>query len=117
MSNQELTFESELAALRREKPWAHGHSARTIVKNDGLRVVLIAFEAGGRVLEHKTAGYLSIQTIAGHVRVGASGRSIDLKPGHLLALDHDEPHDVQAVEDSAVLLTIGGRAPAEVVRG
>jgi quercetin dioxygenase-like cupin family protein len=117
MSNMDVKFETELIGLRREKPWAHGHSARTLVKNDGLRVVLIALEAGGRVLEHKTAGYLSIQTIAGHVRVGASGRSFDLKPGQLLALDHDEPHDVQAVEDSAVLLTIGGRAAADTGRG
>ena len=30
----------------------------------------------------------------------------DLPAGHLLALDHAIPHDVQALEDSAFLLTI-----------
>jgi hypothetical protein len=34
------------------------------------------------------------------------GRDIDLPAGHVLALDRAVPHDVQAVEDSAFLLTI-----------
>lgn len=36
----------------------------------------------------------------------ADGRVIDLPMGHVLALDGAVPHDVEALEDSAFLLTI-----------
>ena len=41
-----------------------------------------------------------------------TGQNVDLLPGSLLALDHRAPHDLEALEESAVLLTIawlGGR--------
>jgi hypothetical protein len=36
----------------------------------------------------------------------ALGRTFDLPAGSLLALDRGLPHDVEALEDSAFLLTI-----------
>jgi hypothetical protein len=41
-----------------------------------------------------------------HIHVRAQGRTFDLPPGGLLALDQDVPHDVEALEDSSLLLTI-----------
>jgi hypothetical protein len=38
--------------------------------------------------------------------VRAEGRTFDLPTGRLLALDHGLPHDVEALEESAFLLTI-----------
>lgn len=44
--------------------------------------------------------------VEGRIQVHADGRTFDLYRGALLALDRGVPHDVEAVEDSAFLLTI-----------
>ena len=47
-----------------------------------------------------------MQTIAGHIRIHVEDTVVDLPSGHLLALDRALLHDVQALEESAFLLTI-----------
>jgi quercetin dioxygenase-like cupin family protein len=69
-------------------------------------VVLTVLRAGARIPGHQTRGRVSIQTVRGHVVVRAEGRTFDLRAGALLALDGGVPHDVDAREDSAFLLTI-----------
>jgi hypothetical protein len=44
--------------------------------------------------------------VVGHILVRADGRTFDLPGGALLALDRSLPHEVEAVEDSAFVLTI-----------
>ena len=102
----ELDIARELEQLRREPGWQSGHKARTLVKYDGLRVVLIALQARSRIPEHHTEGQISIHTISGRIRVHAQERSFDLSSGGLLALDRGLAHDVEALEESAFLLTI-----------
>jgi quercetin dioxygenase-like cupin family protein len=41
-----------------------------------------------------------------------AGQEFDLPAGHLLALDAAVPHDVEALEDSAFVLTVAWRAAA-----
>ena len=68
--------------------------------------ILIAMKARTRIPEHQTEGRISIQTIRGHIQVRANGRTFDLPSGGLLALDQSLRHDVEALEDSAFLLSI-----------
>jgi quercetin dioxygenase-like cupin family protein len=102
----ELDIAREVEQLRREGEWRSGHNAKTLAKYDGLRIVLIALKAGSTIPPHHTEGQISIQNVAGHIRVHADGRTFDLRAGGLLVLDHGLPHDVKAFEDSAFLLTI-----------
>jgi quercetin dioxygenase-like cupin family protein len=102
----EFNTARELQQLHLEPGWQFGHNAKTLVKYDGLRIVLIALKAGSRIPEHHTEGQVSIQTIVGHIQVRSEGRSFNLRPGGLLALDQGSPHDVEALEESAFLLTI-----------
>jgi quercetin dioxygenase-like cupin family protein len=44
--------------------------------------------------------------LSGHVQVKASGRTFSLRTGSLLALDLGVPHDIEALEESALLLTL-----------
>ena len=76
------------------------------MKDHDLRVVLMALKAGARIPEHKANGRISVQVLSGHVRLNAAGCTSDLRPGSLLALDERTPHDVEALDESAVLLTI-----------
>ena len=88
------------------------------MKYDDFRVVLMALQANMRVGEHKTEGRISIHMLSGHVRLNASGRTFDLRPGSLVTLDQGSSHEMEAMEESAFLLTIAwhGRTAAALPR-
>jgi quercetin dioxygenase-like cupin family protein len=102
----EFDLEAEFHRLKAETAWASGHNARTIAKYDDLRLVLIALQRDARLPEHQAEGRVSVHVISGHVVVRASGRTSNLRSGGLLTLDPAIRHDVTAVDESAVLLTI-----------
>jgi quercetin dioxygenase-like cupin family protein len=102
----EFDLGRELEQLHREPGWSSGQNAKTLVKYEDFRVVLTALKAQARLPGHQTKGRISIQTVAGHIQVRAQGRTFDLPVGRLLALDQGLPHDVEALEESAFLLTI-----------
>ena len=93
-----------MQTLHSEPEWASGQNARTLVTFDDFRVVLITLRA--RVPGHLTKGRISTQTVDRRIQMHADGRTFDLYRGALLALDQGVPHDVDASEDSAFLLTI-----------
>jgi quercetin dioxygenase-like cupin family protein len=109
LAGQLLSFEldQEIAALRQEDAWERGdQNAKTLVKDKDLRIILIAMKAGARLPEHHAPKRIAIQVLAGQVRVTVSGRSIELKAGSLLTLEGGLSHDVEALEESAILLTV-----------
>ena len=109
----EVDLVREVDQLHREPEWKTGQNARTLVKYDDLRLVLVALKAHARLETHRTEGRISIHTIRGHVQVRAEGRTFGLPAGTLLALDQGLRHDVEALEDSAFLLTIAWPGRAE----
>jgi quercetin dioxygenase-like cupin family protein len=104
----EFELSREIEQLQCEPKWTAGENAKTLLKYDDFRVVLMALRAQARVPTHQTEGRISLQTIRGHIQVRAAGRTFDLPVGGLLALDRGLPHDVQALEESVLLLTIAG---------
>ena len=102
----EFDLTAEIDRLHRESTWAGGRNARTLVKFDDIRIVLSVLRAAMRIPEHTTEGRISVQVLSGRVRLNAAGRTFDLREGNLLALDQGSSHDVEALEDSAFLLTI-----------
>ncbi len=102
----EFDLVRELKALHGEPAWSSGQNAKTLVKYDDFRVVLTALQARARLAGHQTDGRISIHTLAGHIQVRAEGRTFDLPAGTLLALDQGLAHDVEALEESAFLLSI-----------
>ena len=103
-----LSFDinAEIDRLRGENAWQGGRNSKTLVKHPDFRVVLTVLKSNARLHEHKTAGRISVQAIAGHIRMHVQDNVIDLPAGHILALERALPHDVEALEDSAFLLTI-----------
>ena len=59
-----------------------------------------------RIREHYNPGRICVQTIFGHIRMHADGRTFDLPPGQCLVLDRAVTHDVEAIEESDFLLTV-----------
>ena len=102
----ELDLPAELRRLHEETTWSTGQNARTLAKYDTLRVVLVALSAGKSLAQHKTEGRITVQVLSGHVEIKASGRTFNLRAGGLLTLDRNLAHDVRALQESAVLLTV-----------
>jgi quercetin dioxygenase-like cupin family protein len=110
LSGSALQFNlaSELDQLHRDESWLHptGRSSKTLVKYPDLRIVLIAMKANTRMHEHTAAGRISVHSLNGHIRIHLPEQVVDLPVGHLLTLDQCVPHEVEASEDSAFLLTL-----------
>lgn len=105
----EVDLGRELAAIRAGDAYgAADHAAETLMKEPGLRLVLIAFKDGGRMHDHRAHSPILVQAVEGRIRFEVDGRTIELVPGLVLAVDADMPHNLTAVGASAVLLTIGG---------
>lgn len=104
----QFNLASEIAHLHRDEAWlqAAGRSSKTLVKYPDLRIVLIAMKSNTRMHEHTAAARISVHTVSGHIRLHLPEQVLDLPAGHLLALDQCVPHDVEASEDSAFLLTL-----------
>lgn len=99
-------LQQHIEELRRESYWQSGRNSKTIAKYGDLRIVLTAIQKNTVIREHHSDGRISVQTITGHIRMHAAGEEFDLPTGHLLVLDRGVQHDVEALEESAFLLTI-----------
>jgi len=106
-----LDLERELQQLRREDSWQRetGRSSKTLAKYPDFRIVLILMKAGSQMHQHRAEGRVSIQQLKGKVCVHLTGRNVNLSTGHLLVLDCGVLHDVEALEESALLLTVSWR--------
>ena len=102
----EFDLAAEVHRLHDETTWSTGQNARTLLKYDDFRVVLTALQVNRKIPEHKTDGRVSVHVLSGHIQLRASGRTFSLRHGGLLALDHGVAHDIEALEESAFLLTI-----------
>jgi quercetin dioxygenase-like cupin family protein len=101
-----LDLNRETEQLRSEGRWQSGHTAKTLAKYSDFRVVLIVMKTGGRLDNHRTEGRISVQTLDGRIRFSTAERSVELAAGHMLTLERDIPHNVEAIVDGAFLLTI-----------
>lgn len=86
-----------------------GRRAETLIKHDGLRVVLITMRAGASLQEHSAPGPITIHCLRGRIAVSVGDVEHELGPLGLISLGPGERHAVMAREDGAFLLTIGSR--------
>ena len=80
--------------------------SRTILKGEGVNVVLFSFDTGQELSEHTAAMPVILQTLTGSLEVTADGRTVTLLPGDVLHLRTRVPHSVLANEPSELLLTM-----------
>lgn len=109
ISVSQFDLRQEIRLLRKEESWrrAIGRSSRTLVKQQDFRIVLVLMKAKTRLTEHRADARISIQTVFGRIRVRVQNENIiELPSAGLLALDSSIPYDIEAVRESAFLLTI-----------
>ena len=100
--------------MRQEEAYRRdGHTARTLLREEDLRIVLVVVKEGGQIAEHRAAGTVSVHALTGHIQLHLPDKVVDLPAGRLVALERGMRHDVRALAESAFLLTLawdqGGR--------
>jgi quercetin dioxygenase-like cupin family protein len=105
-------LKSSLTALSREqlelaKTSSNGRSASTVYggHEHRLRQTMIALVGGQRLSEHANPGEATVHVLSGRVRLGAGDDRWDGSAGDLLIVP-DRRHDLEALEDAVVLLTV-----------
>ena len=104
-----ITFSiaEEIRRLRQEPEWISGaRNSVTVVKTANLSIVLTAIKNEATLCGHEVDGPITLQVISGAVKFGVAGEPLNLKAGTVIALDKAIHHDIQALEDSELLLTI-----------
>jgi quercetin dioxygenase-like cupin family protein len=93
--------------LERARDGSGGRAASTVIGGHEkvLRQTVIAMVSGASLAEHESPGEASVHVLSGRVRLSAGKHSWDGRHGDLLTVP-DAPHSLEALEDSAVLLTV-----------
>ncbi len=106
-AERRIDLTASFLALRAEAhDGADGHRQIAVLRRGPLRIVLFAFDPGGRLAAHGAPGFLTIHAIRGAVQVRTPTDRHEVSAGQVLILDPDVVHDVEAVEEADVVLTL-----------
>ena len=96
-------------AVDRARSADHGSTGRLttpLLSLPGLRLVLVSMRAGAEWPQHSTPGRITVQPLAGEIRMCVGDTEIALTEGKVAAFAAGVVHDVVAVTDAAFLLTV-----------
>ncbi|OJU38822.1 MAG: hypothetical protein BGN97_10900 [Microbacterium sp. 69-10] len=75
---------------------------------DGFRIRTLAMDAGSMLREHKAPVPILVTVVSGRVLFRVDGVEYDLTAGGAIQVAASEPHELEAVEASHVLLALMG---------
>ncbi|WP_310584819.1 cupin domain-containing protein [Deinococcus sp.] len=97
----------QLIRLRADTPIrVHGRDSLTLVRGPVFTLILMALNAGSRLSEHKAPGPITVLVLDGRVAFSAQGERLELGPHDLITLPAHILHEVDALEDCAILVSI-----------
>lgn len=84
-----------------------GHAADTVYggREKVLRQTVIGLVKGASLAEHENPGNATVQVLRGRVRLSSGDLSWEARSGDMIFVP-DARHSLEALEDSAVLLTV-----------
>ncbi len=78
----------------------------TLLKTENFEVLRLVLPAGKSISEHKAPGEITVQCLEGRIEFTSPTGTQTLQAGEMLYLNAREPHAVEAINDSSILLTI-----------
>jgi quercetin dioxygenase-like cupin family protein len=97
-----LNIADEIARLKRGPQWAAGdRAAESLAKNSELSVTLLLLKLGAALKEHRARGTVALTVVTGSIRLNGAA----LCAGMVAVIDREAPHAVEALEESALVLT------------
>jgi quercetin dioxygenase-like cupin family protein len=100
-------LQPELERLRRKESYRRtGRLGRTLAKSGRLRLVLVALDDSVEVGTHHADSPMTIQVVEGRLGFRVGTRDYELRAGQVLFFGPGDAHDIRALEESALLLTL-----------
>jgi quercetin dioxygenase-like cupin family protein len=98
---------SLLRELRQDESYGRsGRLGRTLARSGRLRLVLVALNRDVLVGTHRAESPMTIQLLEGRIGFRIDGRDHELHAGQVLFFEPGEAHDIRALEECAMLLTL-----------
>jgi quercetin dioxygenase-like cupin family protein len=83
-----------------------GRLGRTLARSGRLRLTLVALNAGVEVGTHQAESPMTLQVLEGRIGFRVAGESHEIGAGQVLFFGPGEAHDIRALDETALLLTL-----------
>jgi quercetin dioxygenase-like cupin family protein len=105
----------EISKIKADQPSTNqGKRSAVLAKNEHVSIVLATLARGEALQEHQTEGQITVTVIQGAIRFDALNERVRLNAGGLLTLRPGIRHSVEALEDSAFVITVCAAPKAPV---
>ncbi len=78
--------------------------SKTVMRAEGVNVVLFSFDEGEELSEHTAAMPVIVQTLEGEIEITADGKTVSLLPGGFVHFTTRLPHAVKALSRAKMVL-------------
>lgn len=103
----EMNLNNFIDQLKSETTWIESdRNSITVFKSEMMTIVLMGFHENAELKSHKANGVISVQVIEGKINFITEQQSALLEKGQMIALQENIIHNVTALKESFILLTI-----------
>ncbi|MEE8146609.1 MAG: hypothetical protein V3T24_03305 [Longimicrobiales bacterium] len=115
LTGKNLTFDlaEHVAQLREDDSYVRsGRVGRTLVKAGPLRITLTLIAEGVEIGTHHATSPMTLQPLEGRLRYSVGDEEFEIGEGEVLFFGPGHAQGIQALQDTALLLTITREEPA-----
>ncbi len=87
-----------------------------LLETENTKEIRIAMKEGQKMKKHQTPFPIVVEIFDGAVDFGVNGKVYSLKKGDLLTLEGSVPHDLNAIENSIIRLSLSKHDHVERVK-